>query len=209
MVGKKKKRFFKKTSAINYCERQINDGKKMLNNKDAILAVPDANVKGFNRFKYADLVSNQESGVKGRTSKYHQKNETEVKTKMFGKKALINIAMAMIGPAILFGATGGDQATGMIIYSIFLLFVQLGNGFKTGSTSVVNVVLYNAVNRLKAIQDVRHQIPEVRSVIEKEKVSKKEKETIEETKTEEPLEKNAIDDYNDKEVIRKKEVVLT
>lgn len=212
-VGKKKKRFFRKSSAIKYCEMQIKDGQKMMDNEKAILAVPDANVPHFNRFKYADLVSNQEAGVKGRTSRYHQKNEIEVKSKMFGKKALINIAMAMIGPAILFGATGGDQATGMIIYSIFLLFVQLGNGFKTGSSSVINVVLYNAVNRLKAIQDVRNKIPNIKKEIElKEKNEKelaKETDEINQEKTVEPLEKEETEDYNDNVSIRKEGVVLT
>jgi hypothetical protein len=161
-VGKMKKKFHKHSSAIKYCDRQIADGKKMLDNEEAILAVPDANVKGFTRYNYADLMSSQENGVNVRVSKYYQKNETQMKSKMFGKKALVNILMAMIGPAILFGVNGGDQTLGMIVYSIFLLFIQLANGFKQGSSNAISAILYNAVNRLKAIQDVRVRIVKVK-----------------------------------------------
>ena len=169
-VGRKKKKFHKRSSAIKYCEQQIADGNKMLENRGAILAVPDVNVKGFTRFNYADLLSDQENRANIRVSKYYQKNEAQMKTKMFGKKALINILMAMIGPAIIFGVSGGDQAAGMIIYSIFLLFIQLANGFKQGSSNAISAVLYNAVNRLKAIQDVKTKIIKIKEVeTEKEK----------------------------------------
>lgn len=170
-VGKMKKKFHKRSTAIRYCEQQISDGYKMLENKDAILAVPDANVKGFTRYNYADLMSNQENGGDIRVSKYYQKSEKQMKAKMFGKKALVNILMAMIGPAILFGVNSGDQATGMIVYSIFLLLVQLANGFKQGSSNAISAVLYNAVNRLKAIQDVKTRIIKIKEVeTEKERV---------------------------------------
>lgn len=211
-VGRKKKRFWRIASLVSYCEMQITDGKEMLNNNQAILAVPDANVPGFNRFKYADLVSNQESSVKERVSKYHQRNESEVKAKMYGKKALTKIIMAMIGPAILFGATAGDQTVGMVIYSIFLLFIQLGNGFKAGSSNVINVVLYNAVNRLKAIQDVKHKIPIIKEQIAKKKALE-EKAHLEEikkneTKTDEPIETQKKEEYNNDKVNINKEVVM-
>jgi hypothetical protein len=162
-VGTMKKKFHKRSTAIRYCEQQIADGNKMLENRSAILAVPDVNVKGFTRYNYADLMSNQESGSNVRVSKYYQKNEGQMKQKMFGKKALINILMAMIGPAILFGVNGGDQTLGMVVYSIFLLFVQLANGFKQGSSNAISAVLYNAVNRLKALQDVRARIVNIKA----------------------------------------------
>ena len=199
-VGKMKKKFHKRSTAIKYCEQQITDGNKMLENRGAILAVPDVNVKGFTRYNYADLMSNQESGTNIRVSKYYQKNEGQLKAKMFGKKALVNVAMAMIGPAILFGVNGGDQTLGMIVYSIFILFVQLANGFKQGSSNAISAVLYNAVNRLKAIQDVKGRITKVKEAeTEKEKLRKLEIESQKEEEAKQLLEQEAASEEKELE----------
>ena len=81
--------------------------------------------------------------------------------------------MSMIGPAILFGVSGGDQTLGLIVYSVFILLVQLANGMKLGSSNAINVVLYNAVNRLKLNQDIKHRIPLIKKRIEEEQELKK------------------------------------
>ena len=57
--------FWKTSTAIAYCELQIKNGNKMLDNEKAILAVPDANVSGFTRHNYSDLVSSQDEKIKG------------------------------------------------------------------------------------------------------------------------------------------------
>lgn len=193
-VGNIKKYFWKTSTAIAYCELQIRNGNKMLDNQKAILAVPDANVSGFTRHNYSDLVSSQDEKIKGRVSRYHQKNENDMKKKMYGKKVLVKILMSMIGPAILFGVSGGDQTLGLIVYSVFILLVQLANGMKLGSSNAINVVLYNAVNRLKLNQDIKHRIPLIKKRIEEEQELKK----IEELKKVAEQQKNQQEEVVDK-----------
>ncbi len=154
---RQKKRFWNIEKAILYCETQIENGQEMLDNDNVILAVPDKNVKGFQRITYADIISTQNEKIANETSKYYQESETQVKAKNYGKKAITKIGLSMIGPAILFGALFGDA--GAVIYSIFVLVLNLMGGFKFGSQMVINVILRNAVNRLKAIKDIQARLP--------------------------------------------------
>jgi hypothetical protein len=171
----KVKWFWKRSSAIDYCNMQIANGKRMLNDKEVILAVPDNNVAGFQRYTYADIISSQNEKLKENVSKYYQKNEGVIRTKMYGKKAITKILMSMIGPAILFGAL--FENSGMVAYSIFLLAIQLANGFKFGANMVISVVLYNAVNRLQAIRDLPKVIASIKSQ-EKEKLQEPPKNNV-------------------------------
>ena len=155
----KAKYFWRRKSALYYCQTQIELGNQMLNDRESILAVPDRNVKGFQRLTYADVMSSQNEKLNIDSSRYYQRNEKSIKTKVFGKKALAKFALAATGSSILFGAMGGSQAFGMIIYSSFLLVIQFASGFKFGSGIVITVILYNAVNRLQACKDIQKQIP--------------------------------------------------
>ena len=155
----KAKRFWRRKSALYYCQTQIELGKEMLKDRESILAVPDSNVKGFQRLTYADIMSSQNEKSDYGVSRYYQRNETATKTKAFGKKAIAKFALAATGSSILFGAMGGSQAFGMIIYSLFLLVIQLASGFKFGSNIVITIILHNAVNRLQACKDIQKKIP--------------------------------------------------
>jgi hypothetical protein len=179
---KQKKRFWRRATAISYCKLQISNGNKMLKDDESILAVPDNNVPGFQRLTYADIVSSQNEKVEGNVSKYYQRSEMQIKAKMFGKKALIKLGLSMIGPAILFGAL--FENGGAVVYSIFVLVLQFASGFKFGSTMVINVILRNTVNRLKAIKDIQLKIPEIKSKIKK-KQDKAEHVAVEENVVEE------------------------
>ena len=155
----KGKWFWKRSSAMFYCANQINYGKKMLKDEETILAVPDRNVAGFQRLAYVDVISSQsESGNFG-VSQYYQRSEAKAKAKAFGRKAIIKLGMALMGSSIFFGAMAGSQTLGMIVYSLFILIIMFASGFKFGSDIVISVILYNAVNRLKAIKDIQRQIP--------------------------------------------------
>lgn len=155
----KAKYFWRKKSALYYCQSQIKMGKEMLKDRESILAVPDRNVKGFQRLTYADIISSQNERADYGVSRYFQRNEKTTKAKAFGKKALIKFGLAAIGSSILFGVMGGSQAFGMIIYSLFLLVIQLASGFKFGSNIVITIILHNAVNRLQACKDIQKKIP--------------------------------------------------
>ena len=169
-IGKRAKRFWKRETLIIYCELQISNGKKMLGNEEIILSVPDKNIAGYQRLEYANLMSTQEEIVQGSVSRYHQRSESKERAKKAGTKALKKFAMASIGGSIIFGALGGSQALGMIIYTIFLMLVQVAGGFKFGNDTVIKVILYNAVNRLKALQDIRKILPKIKQEnAEKEK----------------------------------------
>lgn len=162
-IGRKRVFFWRRATAIAYCEKQVTQGTAMLQEKESILAVPDKNVAGFQRLEYANLLSSQQEIVIESVSKYHQRSEEKAKAKMAGKKAITKFIMASIGGSILFGALVGSQAWGMVVYTIFLMIVQVANGFKFGSDNVVSIVLYNALNRLKALQDIRKILPDIKS----------------------------------------------
>lgn len=155
----KAKLFWRKKSALHYYRAQIEMGKEMLKDRESILAVPDRNVKGFQRLTYADIISSQNERADYGVSRYFQRNEKTTKAKAFGKKALIKFGLAAIGSSILFGVMGGSQAFGMIIYSLFLLVIQLASGFKFGSNIVITIILHNTVNRLQACKDIQKKIP--------------------------------------------------
>ena len=155
----KAKHFWRKKSALYYCQTQIEMGKEMLKDRESILAVPDRNVKGFQRLTYADITSSQNEKSDYGVSRYYQRNEMATKSRVFGKKALVKFGLAATGSSILFGAMGGSQAFGMIIYSLFLLTIQLASGFKFGSNIVITIILHNAVNRLQACKDIQKKIP--------------------------------------------------
>jgi low affinity Fe/Cu permease len=155
----KAKMFWRKKSALFYCHSQIEMGKEMLKDRESILAVPDRNVKGFQRLTYADIMSSQNGQSDYGVSRYFQRDEKTIKAKAFGKKAIVKFGLAAIGSSILFGATGGSQTFGLIIYSLFLLIVHLASGFKFGSNNVITIILHNTANRLQACKDIQKKIP--------------------------------------------------
>jgi len=161
-IGSRAKCFWKCSTLIKYCELNVANGKDMLGDTDIILAVPDKNIAGYQRLEYANLMSSQEEIVQGSVSRYHQRSESKERAKKAGAKAFKKFAMASIGGSIVFGALGGSQALGMIIYTIFLMLVQIASGFKFGTDTVVKIILYNAVNRLKALQDIRKILPDIK-----------------------------------------------
>ena len=177
-IGSRAKHFWKRATLIKYCELQIKNGKEMLDNEEAILAVPDKNIAGYQRLEYANIMSSQDEIVQGSVSRYHQRSENKERAKKAGTKALKKFGMSAIGGSIVFGALAGSQALGMIIYTIFLMIVQVASGFKFGSDTVIKVILYNATNRLKALQDIRKLLPTIKN---KEKEQKPQEETITET----------------------------
>lgn len=183
----KAKRFWRRKSALYYCQTQIELGKEMLNDRESILSVPDRNVKGFQRLTYADIMSSQNEKSDYGVSRYYQRDERATKAKAFGRKALVKFALAATGSSILFGAMGGSQAFGMIIYSLFLLVIQLASGFKFGSNIVITIILHNAVNRLQACKDIQKKIPIL--------IKEEEKNAQEHAKT------NLETDFNDLDIL--------
>ncbi len=194
ITKKQSKKFWRVATAIKYCEMQIENGNKMLKDKESILAVPDNNVAGFQRLTYADIVSSQNEKAQTGVSKYYQQSEGQIKAKMFGRKAIIKLGLSMIGPAILFGAL--FENSGAVIYSMFLLVLQFAGGFKFGSIMVVNVILRNTVNRLKAVKDVQLKIPFVKDKLAKQKELETQKETVEVEPTIEELESEVLPPLN-------------
>lgn len=186
------KLFWNRSKLVKYCELQIANGKDMLDHEDAILAVPDKNIVGYQRLEYANLMSSQSDIVSGSVSRYHQRSESAEKAKMAGRKALKKFAMASIGGSIVFGALGGSQAWGMIIYTVFLMLIQLASGFKFGSDNVVKIILYNATNRLKALQDIRKILPDIKAKEQKPIVVEPIQEEIIETEEEKPIEQTTV-----------------
>lgn len=161
-IGNKKKRFWRRETFLTYCKTQIDNGNEMLDNKDAILAVPDKNIANYQKLEYANLLSSQNEIVNENVSRYHQRSEKVEKAKMAGRKALIKLGTASIGGMFVFGAIAGDQTLGKIIWMIVIMLIQLGNGFKFGSDNVIKIKLYNAMNRLKALQDIRQLLPQLK-----------------------------------------------
>ena len=190
VLGKgQRKYFWSKKRAMTYCERQIDYGKQMITDEEAIVSIPDLNVRDYTKLEYANLISTQDD-IKGtNVSRYHQRSEIKERAKENGKRALKKIVMASIGGSIVFGAFGGDQALGMIVYTLFLLTIQVAGGVKSGGSNVSKILLYNAVNRLKALKDTQARIsdikqrkpaPEVKEVAKQEvmEVAKQECETM-------------------------------
>lgn len=160
-----KKRFWKKATAINYCMQQIEYLNNLIEDKESMLAIPDKNVSGYYRIEYSNVISAQPDTPMMRVSKYHQRNENVAKSKMAGRKALKKFAIASIGGAFVFGVIA-DGTLGTIVYMIAIMLWQVFQGFKFGGNNVISIVLYNTVNRLKALQDIRKVLPDIK---EKEK----------------------------------------
>ena len=170
---KNKKRFHKKATAITFCESQITYGKNLIDDKDSMLAIPDTNVAGYHRIEYSNVISAQSDNANIRVSKYHQRSEKAAKAKMAGSRALKKLALATIGGSFLFGMAA-DGKIGTIVYMVGIMLWQVFSGFKFGGNNVINIILYNTVNRLKALQDIRRILPDIKKQEVKEVIETKE-----------------------------------
>jgi len=161
IAKKKNKLFWKKASAVAFCQAQITYGTTMLKDDKAILAVPDDNVKGYTVLSWEDLTSNQDEFKSGNESRHNMRSEKDARVKGATKKAITKLVSSMIGPTILWGALA-DVDFGYIAFTIFMMIIQVGMGFKEAHTNVQQIVVINASRRLQALKAIKATIPEIK-----------------------------------------------
>lgn len=161
ITKKKFKLFFRKKTAVEYCEKQIGYGEKMLENERAILQVPNKNVQNFTELTYEDLVSNSEEFSQATESRHHMRSEKKRKQKNQVKKAFFKLASSLLGPAILWG-TLKDVEGSYIAYTVFMMFIQFLMGVKESKDIVDNILVINETRRAKAIKTIHSKIPKIK-----------------------------------------------
>lgn len=181
ITKKKFKIFFRKKTAVEYCERQINYGEKMIQNERAIMQVPNKNVQNYTELTYEDLISNSEEFSQTTESRHHMRSEKKRKKQNQVKKTLFKLAASLAGPVILWGALN-DVEAGYIVYTIFMMFIQFLMGIKESKDIVDNILVINETRRTKALKTIHSKIPEIKKKnkeVEEKRLAEVEKNKIE------------------------------
>jgi hypothetical protein len=153
----KNKFFWRKKTAIEFCQKQIADAKALIKNPNKILATPNKKIKGYTELSWEMLITNSDDYVTSNESKHHIRSLKKARAKSVGKKMGMKFIMSMAGFGILFGALK-DVDLGYIIYILFLMFMQIAKGLKEAYTHVKQIVIINAVRRADALKSINNAI---------------------------------------------------
>jgi hypothetical protein len=157
----KKKLFWKKDKAINYCEQKIKEGQVYLDEPEMILNIPSKNIKGYNDLDLDDLITNQEEPISnGQESRFYIRNRKKARAKSVGKKFIKKVLFSMLGLGIAWGVFS-DINWKQVLYLIALVLIQLGYGLNEARVHVKKYVIVNARRRYNAIQAIYDMIPSI------------------------------------------------